>query len=73
LSTTPSGKIWNFMQPDPANVDVNDIAQNLSLQVRFSGSCGPYSIAEHSCHLKAPKDQGLSDALPARLIPIVVA
>lgn len=49
--TTPSGLKWSLMNPRPEDVDIQDIAQNLSLQVRFNGSAGAYTIAEHSVHI----------------------
>lgn len=36
--TTPSGRKWSLTQPRAEDVDIFDIAQNLSLQVRFNGS-----------------------------------
>lgn len=48
--TTPSGRKWPLLRPSAADVDVQDIAQNLSLQVRYNGSCGAYTVAEHSVH-----------------------
>lgn len=43
------------------NVDIYDIAHNLSLQVRFNGSCGPYTVAEHSVHCH---DEAVRQNLP---------
>jgi 5'-deoxynucleotidase YfbR-like HD superfamily hydrolase len=37
-------------RPRAEDVDLHDIAHNLALQVRFNGSCGPYTVAEHSVH-----------------------
>lgn len=48
--TTPSGRKWSLLRPSPEDVDIQDIAQNTSLQVRYNGSCGAYSVAEHSVH-----------------------
>jgi hypothetical protein len=49
--TTPTGKKWSFLNPDPDQVDIQDIAINLARQVRYNGSCGQYTIAEHSVHI----------------------
>jgi hypothetical protein len=48
--TTPTGRQWSLTRPSAEDVDLFDIAHNLSLQVRFNGSLGFYSVAEHSVH-----------------------
>ena len=46
---TYTGRRFWIMDPDPADVDINDIAHSLSLQCRFNGHCSQfYSIAQHS-------------------------
>lgn len=60
--TTPSGRKWSLIYPQASDVDIHDIAQNLSLQVRFNGSCGPYTTAEHSVHCH---DEAVRRKLPA--------
>jgi len=44
---TQSGRWFNFMAPKPEEMHLRDISFNLSHQVRFNGSCGQYSVAEH--------------------------
>jgi 5'-deoxynucleotidase YfbR-like HD superfamily hydrolase len=47
---TVSGRRFNPLDPDPAEVDVGDIARALSNQCRFGGNCRVYySVAQHSC------------------------
>lgn len=48
--TTPSGRKWSLLRPSSNDVSGDDIAQNLSLQVRYNGSLGAYTVAEHSVH-----------------------
>jgi hypothetical protein len=52
-----SGKKFHFLDPKPDQIDIEDIAHNLSQLCRYTGSCKKfYSIAEHCCHV--------SDILP---------
>jgi hypothetical protein len=47
---TVSGRRFNPLDPDPADVDIGDIARALSHQCRFGGNCRVYySVAQHSC------------------------
>ena len=47
---TVSGRRFNPLEPDPAEIDIGDIARALSNQCRFGGNCNPfYSVANHSC------------------------
>lgn len=46
---TFSGQTVNILDPDPATININDIAHALSNQCRFSGHTSHfYSVAEHS-------------------------
>lgn len=49
---TFSGHYFNFLRPDPATIDIEDIAQGLSNVCRFAGqSRRYYSVAQHSVHV----------------------
>lgn len=44
-----TGTVFDPLNPDPALIDIRDIAHNLSTIVRFSGCVDPwYSVAQHS-------------------------
>ena len=46
---TWSGHQFDFINPQPTDVSIRDIAHALSLQCRFNGHCQEfYSVAEHS-------------------------
>jgi len=46
---TYTGKRFFPLAPEPADLDLRDVAHALSLQCRFNGHCkGFYSVAEHS-------------------------
>lgn len=48
--TTYTGKSFNFIDPKPEQIDIEDIAQALSMQCRFNGHVKRfYSVAEHCC------------------------
>jgi hypothetical protein len=52
--TTASGKQMFVHDPDPANIDIHDIANALSKICRFNGHCQEfYSVAQHSCIVAA--------------------
>lgn len=47
--TTYTGKKFHFLDPQPGEIDIKDIAHALSLTCRFGGQCREfYSVAEHS-------------------------
>ena len=47
--TTYTGKKFHYLDPQPDEIDIVDIAHSLSLTCRFSGHCREfYSVAEHS-------------------------
>ncbi len=47
--TTFSGKKFHFLDPQPEEIDIVDIARALSLTCRFAGQCKDfYSVAQHS-------------------------
>jgi len=46
------GKKFSLDNPDPALIDIVDIAHALSLLCRFNGHCTMfYPVAEHSVHV----------------------
>ena len=46
---TYSGKKFNFLKPNPDDIDIIDIAHSLGMQCRYTGHAKTfYSIAEHS-------------------------
>ncbi len=46
---TWTGKAFRPLRPDPASIDIRDIAHSLSLLCRFNGHCHRfYSVAQHS-------------------------
>src|SRR6266496_1501995 len=49
---TYSGELITPLNPDPDDIQIEDIAHALSNQCRFSGHCKQfYSVAEHSCRV----------------------
>lgn len=47
--TTYTGKKFHFLDPQPEEINIADIAHALSLTCRFGGQCKKfYSVAEHS-------------------------
>jgi hypothetical protein len=58
---TISGKKFPLEEPDPAQIDIEDIAHALSLLCRFNGHCTKfYSVAEHSVHVSHEIDPDLA-------------
>jgi hypothetical protein len=51
----PSGKLFDILNPELDDFDINDIAHNLSKKCRFNGAIrdpdGIYSIAQHSVYV----------------------
>lgn len=43
------GRVINFLSPDPSDFQPEEIARSLSLENRFAGNYGPYSVAQHAC------------------------
>jgi 5'-deoxynucleotidase YfbR-like HD superfamily hydrolase len=61
---TVSGKKVNVLQPDPSQIDIEDIAWSLSRMPRFAGHTipyMPYSVAQHS--IQVMKDLGWDNLL----------
>lgn len=51
MQTYRGGQFWP-LDPDPAAIDIEDIAHSLSMQCRYAGHCIRfYSVAEHSVHV----------------------
>jgi len=50
---TQSGKKMYFLNPDPNDVDIKDIAYSLANQCRFNGHVPFFSVAEHSVAVAA--------------------
>lgn len=47
--TTFTGKKFHFLDPQPEEIDIRDIAHALSLKCRYSGHCFKlYSVGDHS-------------------------
>lgn len=59
---TSEGIYFDFNQPEPSMVSIQDIAQGLSNTCRFAGQCRMfYSVAEHSIHVSylVPREMAL--------------
>lgn len=49
FTRTWSGRCWHAQDPDPAAVDIGDIAHHLAGKERFGGALDqPYSVGQHS-------------------------
>ena len=60
--TTFTGKKFHFLDPQPDEIDIIDIAHSLSITCRFGGQCREfYSVAEHSIRVAdvVPKEYKL--------------
>ncbi len=56
---TFTGKQFFWAEPDPEDVDIEDIAHALSLLCIFNGHCRKfYSVAEHSVHVSTLVPRG---------------
>lgn len=63
--TTYTGKKFHFLDPQPEEIDIEDIAHALSLTCRFGGQCREfYSVAEHSVRV--------ADIVPEELKPLAL-
>ncbi|HQY88573.1 MAG TPA: hypothetical protein PK402_07935 [Tepidisphaeraceae bacterium] len=50
--TTFSGRCLDLIAPDPADIDIRDIAHSLAMQCRFNGHTNRfYSVAQHTVHV----------------------
>jgi uncharacterized protein len=74
---TYSGRWFEPLNPNPADINIGDIAHALSNQCRFSGHTSRhYSVAEHSVHVSKKLPTGLMlfgllhDASEAYLVDI---
>ena len=50
---TVTGRLFPFLSPSPADVDIKDIAFSLANQCRFNGHVPFFSVAEHSVAVAA--------------------
>lgn len=62
---TVSGRCIDFTNPQPEDIDIEEIAHSLGLLCRFGGHCKEfYSVAEHSVRCAAlAKEMNLSEDL----------
>ncbi|MET0559736.1 MAG: hypothetical protein ABW065_13880 [Solirubrobacterales bacterium] len=68
---TVSGRWIDPLAPDPASIEIEDIAQALANQCRFGGHCRAfYSVAQHSVHVAEVCEQrgGAADEALAALM-----
>jgi uncharacterized protein len=56
---TVSGRKFYFLNPDPDDIDIGDIAHALAMNCRYTGHCDRfYSVAEHSFHMSRMAPEG---------------
>jgi len=59
--TTYSGIVFDFVNPTPEMIRIEDIAHALALECRFQNQCEPlYSVAQHSVlvsHFAVPREE----------------
>lgn len=66
---TYSGRMVDLVNPDPATIDIIDIAHHLSLINRFGGAViRPYSVAEHCLRMVRCVERNRVDLLLATLL-----
>ncbi len=66
MITTYTGKKFSFIDPQPEDICIEDIAHHLSLICRFNGACRVhYSVAQHSVLVAEMVPQG---AIPQALL-----
>lgn len=60
---TFSGRRFYFLNPQPEDIDIKDIAHALSMNCRYTGHCDRfYSVAELSWHMSRMAPEGLEMA-----------
>jgi len=74
---TYTGRVFWPLNPDPADVDIDDIAHALALQCRFGGHCrSHYSVTQHCVVVSATVPHGyalaglLHDAAEAYIVDL---
>jgi len=73
---TVTGKLVNIQNPDPATIDIEDIAWGLSRMPRFCGhtiTIIPYNVCQHSMFVADEVEKILKDRFRYALTPIEVA
>jgi hypothetical protein len=68
---TRSGKMFDFANPQPEQICIEDVAFALSNICRYTGHCQFYSVAEHSLHCSYVAEDlfpGLRDLMFAALM-----
>jgi hypothetical protein len=73
---THSGRLLDLLNPDPKDINIEDIAHGLSRQFRFGGALRDYTVAQHSIlvaesirvNWPGETHQGLYDAIRLALL-----